>query len=85
MYPSLDSTGRSAPHDATLPIPAPTGDALNSAQDTSDNSEVESFAEDAFELDPNFMCQDDNYAPQLLTQEDLNDLVRDLALSKEKA
>ena len=31
------------------------------------------------------MCQDDNYAPQLFFQEDLNDLVRDLALSKEKA
>ena len=31
------------------------------------------------------MCQDNNYAPQLLSQEDLNELLRDLTLSKEKA
>ena len=30
------------------------------------------------------MCQDNNYAPQLLSQEYLNYLVRDFALSKEK-
>ena len=51
----------------------------------SDNSEVESCSEGMRELGAIFMCKDDNYAPQLLSHEDLNDFVRDLALSKEKA
>ena len=53
--------------------------------DRSDNNEVESCGGSACELDANFLCYDDNYALKLLSQADLNDLVRDLALSKEKA
>ena len=79
VYPSLDSAVRPVPLDVTLPVPVAPEDAL-----TSDNSEVESCSEDACGLDASFMCQD-NYAPHFLSQEDLNDLMRDLTLSKEKA
>ena len=85
VYLSLDSARRPVPHDTTLPILVPPEDPLISVHDTSDNSEVESCGEGACKLDANFMCLDDNYAPQLLSQKDLNDLVRDLVLTKEKA
>ena len=85
MYPSLDSAVRRAPYEIAIPIPVAPEDALISVDDTSDNSAVESHSEGACDLDARFMCQDSNYAPQLLSLEDLNDLVRDLALSKEKA
>ena len=85
MYPCLDSACSSVAHNATLPIQVPPENALTSVHDRSDNSEVESYGEDECELDANFMCQDDNYAPQLLSQEDLNGFVRDLAFSKANA
>ena len=85
VHPSMDSALKPVPYDVTHPIPGPPKDALTSVHDTRDDGEVESCSEGARELDASFMCQDDNHAPQLFSQEDLNDLVRDLALSKEKA
>ena len=84
MYPSVDSALGPVPHDVALPIPVPPKDALTSFHDTSDDSEVESCSEGACELDASFMCQDYNHAPQLFSQEDLNDLVRGLHYQRRK-
>ncbi len=84
IYPNLDSARRPIPHDDTLPIPFPPQDRLDFI---ADEMETEEGAVDGDQL----QSTDHDYTveeilePKTFTQEELNDLVRDLALSKEKA
>lgn len=78
-YPNLDSAIRPVLHDDSLPIPQAPSDGLSSVDD-----DYEDCAEDAESSDTDYVADEDS-APEIFTQEELNDLVRDLSLSKDKA
>jgi hypothetical protein len=75
-YPSLESAIRPVPHSGDLPIPVPPSEPIECSE--------EECGMDAVDED---FVPDDNDAdsPLQFNQGELNDLVRDLALSKEKA
>ena len=80
MYPNLDSATRPVPHDSTLLIPVPPADGLDSVED---ECVVDFERQDAADVD--FDPDIDGDEPKVSTQGELDDLVRDLFLSKEKA
>ena len=80
VYPNLDSAMRPVPHDSTLLIPVPPADGLDSVED---ECVVDVERQDAADVD--FDPDIDGEVPKVFTQGELNDLVRDLSLSKEKA
>ena len=77
MYPNLPSAIRPAPHSADLPVPitAPCFPELKG--ESSENSENSSC-----DSDDTFQLSQEATKPHLISQEDLNDLVRDLNLTK---
>ena len=77
IYPNLPSAMRPVPHGPDVPIPSPCMVLPESSTSTSDTSS----AEDDLNLSPDL--EDDN--PHPLSQSELNDLVRDLGLIKEKS
>ena len=79
VYPNLDSALKPVPHDSTLLIPVPP-DGLDSVKD---ECVVDVERQDAADVD--FDPDTDGEEPKVFTQGELNDLVRDLSLSKEKA
>jgi hypothetical protein len=79
-YPDLPSAMRPVSHSEYLPVPHPEN--VTFSDDDSDN-EVIQEVENPFH-DPNFEAST-TYEPHLLTQGDLNDLVRDLILSKKQS
>ena len=81
VYPDLDSAMRPVPHDPSLPVPMPPIDGLDSVED---EMEVDSCDEHQDTADLDYSL-DVEKTPEVFTQEELNDLVRDLTLSKEKA
>ena len=76
----MDSATRPVPHDSTLLIPVPPADGLDSVED---ECVVDVERQDAADVD--FDPDNDGEEPKVFTQGELNDLVRDLSLSKEKA
>ena len=78
QYPDLPSARRPVPHDCTLPIPVPP--ANMSLMVSSDSASSTSSDSDSYE---NYEADDGN--PHLIEQSELNDLIRDLSLSKDKA
>lgn len=80
-YPNLISAIRPVKHNVDLPVPEPLDD-LNSVQ-TEMFSDVQSELDE--QDDEEFHCTTGNIEPNLFTQIELNDLVRDLGLTKEKA
>ena len=80
VYPNLDSAMRLVPHDSTLLIPVPPADGLDSVED---ECVVDVERQDAADVD--FDPDIDGEEPKVFTQGELNDLVRDMSLSKEKA
>src|ERR1043165_5023175 len=83
IYLNLDSARRPIPQDDTLPVPIPPTDGLDSIEDEMESGEA--FGrnpETSIDLD---YVPDESLEAQTFTQDELNDLVRDLALSKEKA
>ena len=81
-YPVCKSAIKPVPHSPDLSVPQPPTKkedslSVNACESTSTKSE-----EEPVELDPSFQCES---APLFINQERLNDLVRDLYLSKEKA
>ncbi len=84
IYPNLYSARRPIPHDDTLQIPFPPQDRLDYI---ADEMETEGGALDGDQLqsmDPDYTFEE-ILEPKTFTQDEVNDLVRDLALSKEKA
>ena len=82
FYPVCKSTIKPVFHRPDLPVPQPPTEkedslSVNACESTSTESE-----EEPIELDPSFQHES---APLFINQERLNDLVRDLYLSKEKA
>ena len=81
-YPVCRSAIKPIPHDPDLPVPQPPTekeDTLSVDEGASTSTESE---EDLIESDPSFQHES---APLLINQERLNDLVRDLYLSKDNA
>ena len=74
-YPSLDSAIRPVLHGPELPIPTPPDD-ITLTEVTESVPHVQN--------DPDFVEDDTINEPHFLTQEDLNDLVRNLGLCKSK-
>ena len=85
LYPNLDSTRRPVPHDASMPAPLPPKNGLKTLAD-----EVEEDSDEGSASAPKDST-DSDYDPEesskltLFSQERLTDLIRDLALSKQKA
>ena len=82
-YPNIDSALRPVPHDPSMPAPVPPEDALASLSDEAVFDDGHSFGDSdstGSEYEP-----EENLKPILFSQEQLNDLIRDLALSKQKS
>ena len=74
MCPNLPSANRPVPHSADLPVPIPPPCLSELKGESSENSSCDS--DDTFQLDQ------EATKPHLIRQENLNDLVRDLNLTK---
>ena len=84
QYPNLLSAMRPVPHDDNLPVPKPPADwTLESGEDDDDEREVAENMDTEGDNDPEF--QPPESYPHLITQPELNDLVRDLNLSKRQS
>ena len=82
-YPNMDSPLRPVPHDPSMPAPVPLEDALASLSD-------EAVFDDGHSSGPSDSTgseyePEENLKPILFSQEQLNDLIGDLALSKQKS
>lgn len=83
VYPSLDSAIRPIPHDESLPVPVPPSDGLASVESDEEHGEGAYGYNPEF-VDPDYVPDEDS-EPKTFTQSELNDLIRDLNLSKDKA
>lgn len=77
VYPNLNSAMRPVPHNESLSIPIPPHDEIETSDDDRDSHKSTS--------DENYEPYDHGSAPHTFSQAELNDLVRDLSLSKDKA
>ena len=84
VYPDLESARRPIPHDI-LPIPIPKPQQINFESEMVEDLEFAAEEVHTYCTDPNYVPEDELLAPQTFSQEELNDLIRDLDLSKEKA
>ena len=82
QYPNLPSAMRPVLHSETLPVPSPPNQNVRDENDELCDSES-SGSSSAERKDPSYQVADS--IPQLVTQATLNDLVRDLGLSKRKS
>ena len=80
VYPNLDSARRPIPHDDTLPIPVPPFEEPECVDDTNPDQSSDHDDDDDDEYLP-----EKNAYPKRFNQQDLNDLIRDLSLPKDKA
>jgi len=83
QYPYLPSAMRPVPHSVELPVPKPLTNMTLS--DSESNDEDVGQANNNMDCDPTFTGASSSIGPHLLTQGDLNDIVRDLNLSKKQA
>ncbi len=83
IYPNLDSARRPIPHDDTLPIPFPSQDILDFIADEMKTEEGAVGGDQLQSMDHDYTVEE-ILEPKTFTQDELNDLVRDLTLSKEK-
>jgi len=83
QYPNLPSAMRPVPHIMELPVPKPPTNMTLS--DSESNDEDVDQANKNMDCDPTFREASSSNKPHLLTQGDLNDIVRDLNLSKKQA
>jgi len=81
--PNLLSAMRPVPHSAELPVPKPPTNMTLSDSESSDEDVGQ--ANNHMYFDPTFAGACSSSEPHLLTQGDLNDIVRDMNLSKKQA
>lgn len=81
LYPNLPSAIRPICHGPDLPVPKPPKNFDNVVLDVTSDSKSDSDDH----ADVEFQCPSENLEPKLFNQTELNDLVRDLGLTKEKA
>jgi hypothetical protein len=75
LYPNIPSALRPVVHGPEVPVPQPTEILEDASTDSSDSGGD----------DEEFQCHTEIQSPQLFTQSELNDVIRDLGLPKEKA
>ncbi|KAM5170537.1 uncharacterized protein ACMZJ9_003440 [Mantella aurantiaca] len=81
VYPDLPSSIAPVPHCPQLPVPTPpTRDRSSSGDNSKSDSE-----EDTGDLECDFTDADDEKRPYFPNQKDINDLIRDLGLTKSNA
>ncbi|KAI6659639.1 hypothetical protein LOD99_14562 [Oopsacas minuta] len=78
VCPDLDSARRPIPHDISLPIPIVQPQQIKIGSDMVEDVHADS-------TDANYVPEDELLEPQTFTLGEMNDLVRDLDLSKDKA
>ena len=78
-YPNLDSARIPVPHDNSMPPPVPPQHGLDATDSSADEDNFDGLTSS------NYKDFDTNEDPILFSQKHLNDLNRDLCLSKEKA
>jgi hypothetical protein len=81
VYPDCPSALKPVLHDAENPVPIKPTDPNSTSDESTDEAECDAEAQE----DASYEEEVDKDKPHFLTQADLNDLVRDLQLSKEKA
>jgi hypothetical protein len=84
-YPNIPSALRPVPHGEGLPVPDPPKEFSIDSSDDEGGETPSCSPQASTSYDEPFVCHGGSSAPHLLTQEELNDLVRDLELSKAKA
>jgi len=82
QYPNLQSATRPIPPSTELLVPKPPTNMMQSDSDSSDEDGGQ--ANNNMDCDPTFVGACSSSEPYLLTQGDLNDIVRDLNLSRSK-
>jgi len=83
QYPNLPSAMRRVPHSAELPVSNPPTNMTLSDSESSDEDVGQ--ANNNMDCDTTFAGACSSNEPHLLTQRDLNDIIRDLKLSKKQA
>ena len=83
QYPNLPSAMRPVPHSAELPVPKPPTNMTMSDSWSSDEDVGQ--ANNTMDCDPTLAGANSSNEPHVLTPGDLNDIVRDLNLSKKQA
>ncbi|XP_076365503.1 uncharacterized protein LOC143254340 isoform X2 [Tachypleus tridentatus] len=81
MYPNLPSSITPMSHYPKLPVPTPPERKQPSSEESSKSKEEV----DVEDRDYNFRCAAGKRSPSYYTQRDLNDLIRDLGLTKANA
>lgn len=86
-YPDIPSAMRPVPHDVSMPVPVPPETIITSSDETESESKDPSPEASTSHNIPDELSSSDSASakPHLITQADLNDLVRDLDLPKTKA
>jgi hypothetical protein len=72
---------RPVPHNEALPIPKPPANVIVDDDSAPDEADLQQVGE-TFDCDPTYEASCPSSEPRLLTQGDLNDLVRDFSLFK---
>jgi hypothetical protein len=83
-YPNLASALRPVPHDDSLPVPKPPESWTLDEEDEKETGDDEEPTQMEAAADPDFVPSTSS-DPHLISQAELNDLVRDLGLSKSQA
>jgi hypothetical protein len=79
LYPNCESALKPVPHDAVNLVPKPPTNIKDESDDSDDERSEMEQQSDAYEP------EDDEKKPHMINQGELNDLVRDLGLTKKKA
>jgi len=83
QYPNLPSAMRPVPHSVELPVTKPPTNMTLSDSESSDEDVGQT--DNNMDCDPTFAGASSSNEPHLLTQGDLNDIVRHLNLSKKQS
>ena len=84
-YPNLDSAPRPVPHDASMPAPLPPKNGLDTLADEFEEDSDEGSTPDPKDSTDSEYDPEESSKPILFSQKRLNNLIRDLAISKQKA
>ena len=84
-YPNIPSALHPVPHGEELPIPVPPESYTLDSDDDHDDDQDSAGPEPSTSADPDFEPSHSSLEPHLISQSELNDLVRDLELPKSKA
>ena len=86
VYPNIPSALRPVLHGKVISVPEPLKEFTIDSDDEDENESTSCSPEPPASTEPHVShCRSSTPQPHILTQDELNDLVRDLELSKSKA